>query len=122
MMNTSIAPMIITGIFSLAAAVLSLATTLIVNKQKRRWEVEDKKIADEKQQAKNIESLMAGVKWILYDRIKYLGFTYIRDGKVTFDDRRVLREMHRIYHCELKGNGDLDKVMAEVDKLPLKGE
>lgn len=121
-MNTGIAPMIITGVFSLAAAILSLATTLIVNKQKRRWEVEDKKMADETQQAKNIEALMNGVKWILYDRIKYLGFSYLKEGKVAFDDRRVLGEMHKIYHNGLKGNGDLDKVMAEVDKLPLKGE
>lgn len=121
-MNTGIAPMIITGVFSLAAAILSLATTLIVNKQKRRWEVEDMKLMDEKQQAKNIEALMSGVKWILYDRIKCLGFACIKEGKVSFNDRHALSEMHRIYHDELKGNGDLDKVMAEVDKLPMEGE
>ena len=42
------------------------------------------------------------------------------EGAVDYDDRRLLHKMHHNYHTELGGNGDLDAIMAEVDKLPLK--
>ena len=57
---------------------------------------------------------------LMLDRIKYLGQAYLRDGAVDFDDRRLLNQMHDAYHNKLGGNGDLDVIMAEVNKLPLK--
>ena len=57
---------------------------------------------------------------MLYDRIRYLGLKYIQDGAVDFDDRRILKEMHDCYHERLGGNGDLDNLMREVNRLPLK--
>ena len=66
-----------------------------------------------------ITALKVGLKWVLYDRIRYLGQRYISDGKVDFDDRRILNEMHKSYHEGLSGNGDLDNLMAEVNRLPL---
>ena len=60
------------------------------------------------------------LKYILYDRIRYLALAYIADGEIDFDDRRILNEMHRSYHDGLNGNGDLDTLMAEVNRLPLK--
>ena len=48
---------------------------------------------------------------------------YIEAGEVDFDQRRILREMHTVYHFGLQGNGDLDQLMEAVAKLPLvKGE
>ena len=41
-------------------------------------------------------------------------------GVPRVDDRRVLNEMHHCYHDGLGGNGDLDNLMQEVNKLPLK--
>lgn len=73
---------------------------------------------------KNIEAKTdaqsEALKFILYDRIRYLGQAYIADGEIDFDDRRILNEMHRSYHSGLDGNGDLDVLMREVDALPLK--
>ena len=60
------------------------------------------------------------LKFILYDRIRYLAFAYIKDNEIKFDDRRILNEMHRVYHEGLGGNGDLDALMNSVKKLPLK--
>lgn len=60
------------------------------------------------------------LKFLLYDRIRYLGQAYIADGEINFDDRRILNDMHRSYHNGLDGNGDLDDLMAEVNRLPLK--
>ncbi len=120
-----IVPLLITGFFSLAAAIMSLVTTLIVNNQKRKWEVEDrdakKAVENKAEQDKLIECLVDGMKWILYDKIKYLGLNYIKEGSVDFDDRRILHEMHKVYHG-LKGNGDLDLIMNGVDELNLKKE
>lgn len=54
------------------------------------------------------------------DRIQYLGQCYLADGEISFDDRRRLHRMHDAYHTGLNGNGDLDVIMAQVDRLPLK--
>lgn len=60
------------------------------------------------------------LKFILYDRIRYLGQAYISDGEIDFDDRRILNAMHEAYHGGLNGNGDLDNLMRGVNALPLK--
>ena len=60
------------------------------------------------------------LKYILYDRIRHLGQTYIVEGEIDFDDRRILNDMHRSYHSGLGGNGDLDVLMRDVNELPLK--
>ena len=60
------------------------------------------------------------LKFILYDRIRYLGQAYIAEKEIDFDDRRILNNMHQTYHYGLCGNGDLDTLMAEVNRLPLK--
>lgn len=60
------------------------------------------------------------LKYILYDRIRYLGQAYIAEEEIDFDDRRILNDMHRSYHSGLGGNGDLDVLMRDVNDLPLK--
>ena len=74
----------------------------------------------EETEDENITAFRTALKWVLYDRIRYLGQAYIHDGMVDFDDRRILHEMHQCYHNGLGGNGDLDSLMNEVNKLPLK--
>lgn len=73
------------------------------------------KVIEEKTDAQS-----EALKFILYDRIRYLALAYIADGQIDFDDRRILKDMHRSYHHGLGGNGDLDLLMSEVDRLPLK--
>ena len=59
------------------------------------------------------------LKLILLDRILFLGQGYISKGRVTFDDRKRLGDMHNVYHNGLHGNGDADAIMDGVYALPL---
>lgn len=67
----------------------------------------------------DISVLKEAMKFILLDRIKYLGQAYIKTREIDFDDRRILHSMHNIYKM-LGGNGDLDALMDEINHLPLK--
>ena len=60
----------------------------------------------------------AGVRILLYERIKFLGTRYVEKGYVSNDDYEDLLKMHRVYHNPLKGNGFLDDIMEQVKKLP----
>lgn len=61
--------------------------------------------------------ISAGVRQLLYDRIKYLCKEHIRRGYIASNDLEDLLRMHKIYHDDLEGNGFLDELMAEVHKL-----
>ena len=69
---------------------------------------------------KNKHGVAAGVKIILYDRIKWMGNKYLDRGWISSEELEDLVEMHRIYHDELIGNGFLDEIMKKVKALPLK--
>lgn len=75
---------------------------------------------EDKEEDAELKALKTGLKWVLYDRIRYLGLNYLKAEKIDFDDRRILNEMHKSYHDGLGGNGDLDNIMAAVNKLQLK--
>lgn len=60
-----------------------------------------------------------GVKLVLEDQIKRLAMAHISRGSITFDDLGDIMRMHEVYHKRLKGNGYLDKVMSEVQRLPI---
>lgn len=93
-------------------------------KRNRKAAAEDKENLDTdkrlEKMERQVEALVEGQKYILYDRIRFLGQSYIADGEIDFDDRRVLNDMHKSYHSGLGGNGDLDILMKEVNNLPLK--
>lgn len=78
--------------------------------------------AIEKKERKREEdnTSMAGIRILLYDRIKHLGKAYINRGSITAEELEDLIAMHKIYHENLKGNGFLDKIMAAVHELPIK--
>ena len=63
------------------------------------------------------KSLQAGLREMLYDRIKFLCRKYISDEKIREEDYKSLQRMWSVYHNDLEGNGFLDKEMLEVDKL-----
>lgn len=71
---------------------------------------------------KILDSLKEGMKYTIYDRIRHIGQAHINAGEIDFDDRRILNNMHHCYHDGLGGNGDLDKLVQEVNSLPLKKE
>lgn len=86
-----------------------------VYRQRKRREA-----AKEDTHCEDYNALRKALMYVILDRIRYLGQVYIKDQEVDFDDRRLLNEMHDVYHNELGGNGDLDTLMREVNRLPLK--
>lgn len=93
-------------------------------KRNRKAAAEDKAAENTSGKVKNLEdkvdALVEANRYILYDRIRYLGQCYIDEKEIDFDDRRILNKMHESYHYGLEGNGDLDTLMDEVNHLPLK--
>lgn len=68
--------------------------------------------------SKRYKSLENANRIIMKDRIKHLGKSYILRGSITSEELEDLHEMHRCYH-DLGGNGFLDTLMGNVNKLPL---
>lgn len=64
-----------------------------------------------------VNHLMVADRTILYDRIKHLAKSYIKRGYITVEEYEDLNRMHKVYHDELQGNGFLDNIMAEINKL-----
>lgn len=66
---------------------------------------------------KTVNALIVADRAILYDRIKHLAKSYIKRQWISVEEYEDLKRMHKVYHDDLKGNGFLDSIMAEVDKL-----
>lgn len=62
-----------------------------------------------------------GVQLLLYDRIKYLTKSYIREGQISAEDLEDITRMWVCYHDPegLNGNGYLDSLMQAVRRLPI---
>jgi hypothetical protein len=114
-----------------AAAVIKLIDNLLQWLLARKAKKEDKAEAKAEETEKSAEqrikdmeqslnAVVEGQRYILLDRIRYLGCAYLKNGEVSFDDRRLLNMMHGVYHNGLGGNGDLNTLMEEVNDLPLK--
>ena len=67
------------------------------------------------------ETYADGLRVSLHDRLRYLGQLHIRAREIDLDDRANLIQMHDAYHA-LGGNGNLDALMHQIEKLPLKGD
>lgn len=65
------------------------------------------------------DSTTAGLRILLYDRIKHLAKSYIARGWITTEELEDLMQMHKVYH-DLGGNGYLDKLMEQVHRLPVR--
>ena len=57
---------------------------------------------------------------LAHDRILYLGMQYIERGYITQDEYENLYEYLYGPYEKLGGNGSAKRVMAEVNKLPIK--
>ena len=64
-----------------------------------------------------VESLVVADRTILYDRIKHLAKAYIKRGWITVEEYEDLKNMHKVYHDSLHGNGFLDDIMTEVSHV-----
>lgn len=115
-MTETVIAAIVGGILggSAVAALINQIGESIRQKRKHKYDTADT-------EAEDMKEVKTALKWVMYDRIRYLGTCYLHDGSIDIDDRRILGEMHRSYHDGLGGNGDLDKLMEAVNSLPLKG-
>ena len=109
---------------SLGAALVKIIGDSLAFRRERKAKKEDNSEKDIETRLEKIETKTdaqsEALKFILYDRIRFVALSYIEEGEVDFDDRRILNDMHRSYHVGLNGNGDLDELMKQVNKLPLK--
>ena len=60
------------------------------------------------------------LKGLGHDRIIYLGSCYIKQGYITKDDYENLHDYLYIPYKMLGGNGTAEKIMKEVEKLPIR--
>ena len=57
-----------------------------------------------------------------HDRIMFLGMHYIERGYITRDEYENLCEYLYNPYEKLGGNGSAKRIMAEVDKLPIRND
>lgn len=55
-----------------------------------------------------------------HDRIMFLGVSYIKRGYITSDEYENLHDYLYEPYAEMGGNGSAKRIMAEVEKLPIK--
>lgn len=68
-----------------------------------------------------MDAVVTGLKVLTVDRVRYLGKCYIANRSVSLEDKENLKEMHRAYRA-LGGNGHLNTIMDEVERLPVTSE
>lgn len=128
--SSSVTVALITGMKDLILWVLNRKASKEDREEDRQEKSLDQRLEDHENDIKKILDILDKLekrldiaaqndKVILKDRIKYLATTYIHEGKVSYDDKKNLKEMWSIYHYGLKGNGDLDDLMNLIDNLPL---
>lgn len=66
----------------------------------------------------NAESQM--LKGLAHDRICHLGTVYVKNGCISKDEYENLHDYLYAPYRKLGGNGTAEKIMKEVDRLPLK--
>lgn len=98
---------------STLSALINQIGAYISDRRRRKDHKED--TTDKKEDA-----LKQGMKLLLADKIQYLAIRFIEDNEITFQNRKMLNEMHKCYHNGLGGNGDFDTLMEKVNDLPLK--
>lgn len=62
------------------------------------------------------------LKGLAHDRIISLGMEYIRKGEITKDQYNNLYAYLYKPYKKLDGNGSAEKIMKEVERLPLRKE
>ena len=83
--------------------------SIVVACLQRHWSKKDK--GDER-----IDALVKAQQVMMIDRVRYLGKCYIEDGHIAIADKENLVGMYNAYKA-LGGNGHLETIMAEVDRL-----
>lgn len=100
------------GIVQIAVACLGSSglTAIVLAILQRRWSCQDRQ-----------DAIVAGLKVLTVDRVRYLGRSYINAHGISLEDKENLQDMYRAYKA-LGGNGHLETVMAEIERLPVREE
>lgn len=93
---------------AVGAAICSGIVSIVQMILRRHWEKSDKGSAQ-----------TTALRYLMLYIMRQTAKEHIREGEISMDDRRQLHKWHDLYHNGLGGNGDMDKLMAEVDKLPI---
>ena len=80
----------------------------------RKWAKQDRK--DER-----LDGIVTALKLMMLDRVKELGNQFIHAREITLSDKDTLVDMHKAYKA-LGGNGHLDVIMREIDRLEVVDE
>lgn len=77
---------------------------------------------DTKKQAKDekLELIMKSLIGMGHDRIFYLASEYIKHGSITRSEYENLYEFLYCPYHNLGGNGSAERLMREIEKLPIK--
>lgn len=95
--------------------------SLIVVCLQRHWTKQDKLQQKKEQKDDKQDAIVAAVKVLTLDRVKYLAKCHIKDGYIDLGDKDTLYDMHKAYKG-LGGNGHLDAAMAAIEALPIHNE
>lgn len=77
----------------------------------RHWQKEDGKEGA-------LAALVNAEKILLVDRVRHLAHHYIERRGITLEEKETIHELFAAYKG-LGGNGHLDLVMEEIDRLPI---
>ncbi len=91
----------------IGAGAMQIINTVITHKMKKN-DKEDERIT----------ALTEANKLLMQDKVRYLGGKFIEEKKISLENKEMLDAMHKSYK-KLGGNGKLDTVMHEVEKLPI---
>ena len=91
----------------IGAGFMAIVNTIISHRLKKNDKEDERMVA-----------LTEAQKLLMQDKVRYLGSKFIEEKKISLENKEMLQAMHKAYQ-NLGGNGHLDTVMAEVDKLPI---
>ncbi len=87
--------------------------SIVVACLNRHWSKKDRGDA-------RIDALVEAQQVMMIDRVRHLGRDYIDQGFIGLTDKENLYGMYKAYKA-LGGNGHLETIMAEVDRLEVRG-
>ncbi len=83
------------------------------------WKL-NRKAAIEDKAAQKRDIISMGVTAMLEDRLLYLGTSYIENGIITASQHNAYERMYNAYVAEDNGNGTIEWVKEQIDKLEIK--
>lgn len=99
----------------------SSVSTIVVAILHRRWEKEDRCAVtkdDLKPIMEQLNALKENQKVASVDRIRHIVKAHIAEGCIDLEEKENIMSMYRSYKS-LGGNGHLDTVMSELEKIPV---